>query len=261
MYYITREIKKNKELKEVLKDNMKFEPIKISKKTEFWENEIDYSLMGNAYELLFQIEQLKKEKRRTEFHTLKYSRGKDILLRSRDEKVSEILLKKIYYAEKDIMKYIHGKKIKENKISKSILFLTHISNIRDDKNIYDRKVKKKEIKEMRYLIKNFDKKILKKIKNSTFSYMVESGLLIGEIDILESKKIIDIKTTTNPTITREIINQQVLYALLLKMNTGIQIKEIGIYFQKYKKLKMVKLKKIIKNEKKIISYLEKKYRC
>ena len=259
MYYITKEIKKNKDLKNILKKNINFKPIKISKKKKYWNNEIDYSLLGNAYELLFQIEQLKKEKRNTEFHGLKYSRGKEILLRMRDEKISSKLLSQIYKEEKNIMKYISGKK--KIKISKSILFLTEISNIRNDTPISKIKISKKDKKEMKYLIKNFDKKIFKKIKNSNFSYMVEAGLLIGEIDILQSKKIIDIKTTTNPTITREIINQQILYSILLKINTGIEIKEIGIYFQKYKKLKMLKIKKIIKNEKEIISYLQKKYRC
>ena len=259
MYYITKEIRYNKDLKKILKENIKFSPIKISKKNKYWENEIDYSLLGNAYELLFQIIQIKKEKRNTEFHSLKYSRGKEILLRSREEKISSVLLKQIYQEEKNIMMYLSGKK--KTKIEKSILFLTHISNIRNDDNIKKIKIRKKEIKEMKYLINNFDKKIMKKIKNANFSYMVEAGLLIGEIDILIPKKIIDIKTTTNPTITREIINQQILYAILLKINTGIEIKEIGIYFQKYKKLKMVKMKKLIKNEEAIISYLEKKYKC
>ena len=259
MYYITKEISKNEELKNILKENIEFSPIKISKKKKYWENEIDYSLMGNAYELLFQIKQLKKEKRKTEFHGLKYSRGKGILLKNRENKIASKILKKIYFSEKEIMKYLSNQKYKN--IAKSILILTHVANIRNDENIKKIKISKKEIKEMNYLIKTFDKKILKKIKNSSFSYMVESGLLIGEIDILESKKIIDIKTTTNPKITREMINQQILYALLLKINTGIEVKEIGIYFQKYKKLKMIKLKKIIKNEKYIINYLEKKYRC
>ena len=261
MYYITKEIKYNKELKNILKENIKFNPIKISNKKLYWENEVDYSLMGNAYELLFQIEQIKKEKRISEFHGLKYSRGKEILLRTRNENTSNKLLKKIYKAEKNIMRYLSSKNKKKIKIEKDILILTNISNIRNDEKINSFKIKNKDIKEMKFLIKHFDKKIFKKIKNSTFSYIVEGGLLIGEIDILQSKKIIDIKTTTNPIITREIINQQILYALLLKINTGIEIKEIGIYFQKYKKLKMIKLKKIIKNEDAINSYLEKKYRC
>ena len=257
MYYITREIKYNKKLKKILKKNINFSPLRISNKHKGWKNEINYSLLGNAYELLFQINQIKKEKRISDFHSLKYSRGKEILLKYKDQETSFNILKKIYLYEKIIMRYISNNKTKG--IDKAILYLTEVSNIRRDEDILKIKLKKEDIKELTYMRKKFNKKIFKKIKNSTFSYIVESGLLIGEIDIIEKNRIVDIKTTYDPIITRDMINQQILYVLLLEIGHGVKTKEIGIYFQKYNKLKIIKVKKLLKNKKRIISYLKVKY--
>lgn len=259
MYFVTKEIVKNKDLKNILKENINFKTISISEKSKYWDYDIDFSLLGNAYEMLFQIQQIKKEKRLSEFHGLKYSRGKEILIRSRYEYSSQNLLKKINKYEKIIMNYLYGNK--EKKIEEAILYLTRIAEIRDDEKIKEINILKEEIKQLKIMKKNFDKKILKKIKNSNFNYVVESGYLTGEIDILNKDIIIDIKTTIYPEITRDMINQLIIYTILLEINTGIEIKKVGIYFEKYKKLKIIKIKKLFKDKNKIREYLEKRYRC
>ena len=259
MYFVTKEIVKNKTLKKVLKENTKFKNISISKKDKYWDYDIDFSLLWNAYEMLFQLHQIKKENRLSEFHGLKYSRGKEILIRSRYEYLSQKLLKKIHKYEKIIMNYLYGNK--EKKLEEAIIYLTRVAEIRDDTKIKEIDIFKEDIKQLKIMNKNFDKKILKKIKNSNFNYVIEAGYLTGEIDILNNQTIIDIKTTIYPKITREMINQLIIYAILLEINTGIEIKEVGIYFEKYKKLKTIKVKKLFKNKKNIIEYLEKRYRC
>lgn len=261
MNYVTKEIKYSKTLRKVLKKTVSFKEKDISSKFKTRNQKSNPTIIGNAYELVFQIEYFKKEKNIFEFYNLKYSRTKKLLMENVHTEKTENILKSIFEHEKNIIRYMSGKKVKD--LYKSILYLTEVSFIREihDSIKFIEKSNKKDIKELKSLHKKINKRIFKKIKGADFNVVLQSGYLVGEIDILNKSMITDIKTTIFPTITKDMIYQQILYKIVLESsNPDRKIKYISIYLSKYNKLVTFKYSKIIKNEKLLKKHLQKAYR-
>jgi len=260
MNYVTSEIKYNKELKKVLKRTISFSRKTFSKKIKGSNKYTDNSIIGNSYELLFQIEYLKKENRIFEFYNLKYARAKKILTDNVSSEKSDKILTNVFKHEKNIIMYMQGKKVKS--LYKSILYLTELNNIREhiDYKSFNTISDKYEEKELKKLHKNLNKKIFKKLKGVEFNKVIQSGYLVGEIDLLTNNMITDIKTTAFCEITKEMIYQQILYKLIVETSTDQKIKYISIYLSKFNMLKTYKVNKLIKKEKELKKYLQKRYR-
>lgn len=261
MNFVTKEIKYSKNLRKVLKKTVSFKEKNISSKIKYRNKKSTPTLIGNAYELIFQIEYLKKEKNIFEFYQLKYSRTKKLLMDNVRSDKTENILKSIFKHEKNIIMYMSGKRVKA--LYKSVLYLTEISSIReiDDISKFYEKSQKNDEKELKKLHSKLNKKIFKSLKGSEFNYVLQSGYLLGEIDILTKNMITDIKTTRFPKITKDMIYQQVIYKIILESSKpDIKIKYISIYLSKYNKLVKFKYSSIVKKEKDLKKYLQKAYR-
>jgi len=271
MYYVTTELKKNKELRKTILDNIKFKEFSFSKKTKFYNKEnANPLILGSAYEIVLQVEKLKKEKNPYELRNLKFNRGINLIMSIDQSIMTKKVLKNVkYWIQKYnksmyiLIKYIKGKKIKAKKIAEAILFLNFISYFREVKNIFYFKPKytKEDIYEVATFIKGIKKKLLKKIfkgeKSVSFNYLLSKGYLAGEIDILTSKTIYDIKTTSYPTFTKDMIIQLILYYFLSKEKQ----KQGAIVFSKFNHIEYINIQKIFKKKglKKIKRILKKNY--
>jgi len=275
MYFVTRELKKNKDLREVILNNIKFKQYSFSNKEKHYENnKANPMVLGSAYEIVLQIEKLRKEKNPYEIRNLKFNRGINVIMGIDPSLVNKDVKKKLKrwinkYNEnlRILVKYIEGKNIKEKKLAEAILFLNFISLFREYKNVFyfEEKYTKQDIKEVAEFLKDFKKKFMKKIFKKEdfirFNYLVSKGYLSGEIDILTDTYIYDIKTTAYPDFTKDMILQLVLYYVLLKRQ-GIKIEKGGIIFSKFKHIEYIDYNKLFKKKglKKIEDFLENKYR-
>jgi len=104
------------------------------------------------------------------------------------------------------------------------------------------------------------KKIFESGEFVRFNYVINTGYLAGEIDIITDDYIYDIKTTAFPDFTKDMVIQLVLYYFLLKSH-GIEKDKAGIIFSKFNHIEEIKFKKLFKKkgEQKISKYLEDKY--
>ena len=260
MNYVTKEIKYSKKLRKILKKEVSFKEIDVKNKIKKRKKKSNPSLIGNAYELLFQIEFLIKEKNIFDFYNLKYSRTKTLIRDNVQTEIGTKVLKSIYKHEKNIIMYMDKKKV--SGLYESILYLTDIAYIREVKDIYkfEKRFTKRDQSELKDMHKKMDKKIFKKINGCEFNVVVQNGYLLGEVDILTKDNIIDIKTTIFPTITKEMIYQQIIYKIMIEKSLNRKIKTISIYLSKYNYLVNFKYKKLMKNENKLKKYLEKRYK-
>lgn len=258
MKYVTKEIQK-KEIRKVLDKYIDFKEYNITDEEYTVSKGINNSIIGSSFEILFQIEKLKYEKKEMKIERMKFFRGY-ILISScfkkigADDKIKE-LLRKSDAAIEIINKYLSNKKVNNKSLMKSILFLDFISLFREPKQIYYYKEKfgSAEVKELILLKDNIGKKILKKYKGAYFNYGVSFKEIAGEIDILVEEKIIDMKSTNYPIFTKDMIFQLVMYWYVCK-KSGISIEKIGIFFTRFNKVEMFKVKNIV--SKKLIKELD-----
>lgn len=256
------EIIKKEEVKNILKKEIKYPEIKLKKEMKYYKNPENHNLIGIAYEIIFQIEYMKKNKlnnmnyikayRRIEYLTNLKEKVSDI----KKEKINKIInnLKK---TEKNIKNYIFNK----GKINyKNIFYLVWISNIREQKQLkiknIDLKKDVKDVKDLKHLkkgIKRF-KKILK--DEIRFNVYEKKADIVGEIDIKSRKYILDIKTVIEGKVNEYMINQLIMYYLISK-NEEYKPKKIGILFSRFGKIKFVKIRKILskKGEQRLIKQL------
>lgn len=253
------EIIKKEEVKNILKKEIKYPEIKLKKEMKYYKNPENHSLIGIAYEIVFQIEYMKKNKlnnmnyikayRKIEYLTNLKEKVSDI----KKEKINKIInnLKKI---EKNIKNYIFNK----GKINyKNIFYLAWISNIRMQKQLKIKDIYlKKDVKDLKILkkgIKRFKKILKNEIK---FNVYEKKEDIVGEIDIKNKRYILDIKTVIEGKVNEYMINQLIMYYLISK-NEEYKPKKIGILFSRFGKIKFVKIRKILskKGEKRLIKQL------
>lgn len=243
---------KNKEFKKKLKEIITYPKGKIEEDLEFIGDPKNYSLIGHAYEILFQIEYLKKRKS-VNINTIKSFRKRGLLLKFKastsDEYMEkiEVILDKLKNIEKNIYLYIQGKR----KLSlKNVLYLAKVGNIRELSDIEFSKIKKRDISDMEELHLSFKKKEVIKLleKEIEFNIMVQHETTNGEIDMKLKDCIIDIKTVISGRITKDTLNQLVLYYCLAK-NELYKPKKIGIFFSRFGKVKYFKIRDLISEEK------------
>lgn len=242
---------RNKEFKKKLKEIIKYPKGKIEEDLEFIGDPKSYSLIGHAYEILFQIEYLKKRKS-VNINTIKSFRKRGLLLKFKastsDEYIEKIekILDKLKKIEKNIYLYIQNKR----KLSfKNILYLAKIGNIREISDIDFSKIKKRDIEDIKELYLSFNKKEVKKFleKEMEFNVIVQYETLNGEIDIKMKDAIIDIKTVISGRITKDILNQLIIYYCMSK-NELYKPKKIGIFFSRFGKIKYFKIRDLISEE-------------
>ncbi len=234
--FVTQLIKEKKNIfkKYINYPEFKYENLKV------YEDPVNYSIIGHAYEILFQLKYFKRNN--YSLRNIKGLEKKELILSFKKSKLRDKILKKLYKIEK---------RINNNTYSmKDVLNLAYISNIRLEKDI----IKKQHIDDMDILdLKKLNKSIkYKKLmkKDLIFNSFVSDDNIIGEIDIKSRKMIIDIKTVVDGTIKQDFINQLILYYLL---SENRDIKKIGILFSRFKKLKVFKIRDILskKKEKKL----------
>lgn len=238
---------------------------KVKNELKYYNNPKNHDLIGHAYEIMFQLFYL-KENERTDIFVLKcfkdfYKLG---VLSKRisseyKRKLNKII--KLYTnIEKRIKNYLTNKKYKlDNRILKDILYLSQLVRIRDLEDIFKlKKIKKKDIRDLKILKESlFEYNDLIK-KDILFNVSLRNNDLniSGELDLVLSNTIIDIKTVTENKITKKFINQLVLYYLLTKNKN---IKKVGILFSRYGCLKLFHIRDIIseKNERKLVKFFDK----
>lgn len=132
--FVTQLIKEKKNIfkKYINYPEFKYENLKV------YENPINYSIIGHAYEILFQLKYFKRNN-----YSLRNVKGlekKELILSFKKSKLRDKILKKLYKIEK---------RINNNTYSmKDVLNLAYISNIRLEKDI----IKKQHIDDMDILI-------------------------------------------------------------------------------------------------------------
>lgn len=206
---------------------------------KFYKYPDNHSLVGHAFEILFQIKYIKKNN--LPINTIKAYRKLEFL-KSINTKTSGFAIWNLKRIEKAIL---------SNKYTmKDILYLSYISNIREEKDLRKKyelnDSDAEDLKELKNHIKY--KKLIKEKIN--FNVYVKSNNILGEIDIRTKDSIIDIKTVSNGELKESYINQVILYYLMSKDKN---IKKVGILFSRFGKLKMYKIKDLLskKNEKKL----------
>lgn len=272
MYFVTKEISENKKLKGILKENLKFKEIEFSEEFKSAKYDSNPLIIGSSFEILFQVEKFKREKNSYKLRNLKYNRGFNLLsqaLEIVEDKYKDKIkdwLKEFRKSQQVLIDYIEEGSVSDKKLIKAILFLNFISLFRELKNVYYFKPKysKEDVKELVKLKDSFSKKILKKLEKKSdfiyFNYVLNDGYLSGEIDILTDNCIYDIKTTSIPVFTKEMLYQLIMYYFLLKRN-GIKVKKIAILFSKHSEIIELKIKDLfIKDgESKIEEFLKEEY--
>jgi hypothetical protein len=244
------ELIKNDKIINILRKEIKYPEIKIKNDLRYYKNPENHSLIGHAYEILFQIEYLKKNKSNNMYY-IKAFRKINFLIDLK-EKVSDVkkekinkIIKKMKKIEKNISNYIF---YKEKLNFKDIFYLAWISNIREQKQLkiknIDLKEDVKDLKNLKKGIKNFKKILKDEIK---FNVYEKKEDIVGEIDIKNKKYILDIKTVIDGKINEYMINQLIMYYLISK-NEEYKPKKIGILFSRFGKIKFVKIRKILSKE-------------
>lgn len=256
-----------KEFENVFEKYINYPKVEIEKEI-LYKNPKNHDLIGHAYEILFQLFYL-KYKGINDIYRLKCFReySNFNFLQSTVSVIFENKLKKIILKyrtiENRIREFVINKELKiDRRILKDILFLAKLLIHKEE--IYNiRKVNKKDIRDLKELIKGL--KNFKRIFNEKlcFNVFLNHYNLIGEADFIYNKVLVDIKTITENKITKKHINQLVLYYILLKKN-NYKINEIAILFSRYGEICFFSIKDIIsekgekKLEKKIFKYFDKK---
>lgn len=191
----------------------------------------NYSLIGHAYEVLFQLKYLRKKNPRG-IYILKAFKKRNWLKEYENINKVKKILNQLTLIEKRI--YLKKETIRD------ILFLANVGLIRNPKK-FKIEINKEDIRDLRSLSKS-----LKDFKNIMrrdlyFNVYVKKGNVKGEIDIVGDNFIIDIKTVKSSKITTYQINQLITYSLLLDK----KIKKIGILFSRFGVLRFFKVKDLI----------------
>lgn len=216
--------------KDKFKKKIKYPEIK-EKDIKYYNSPKNHSLIGYAYEVLFQLKYLRKHNSKN-VYILKAFKKRDMLMQYHYIKRVRKILVNLALIEKRI--YLGKETLKD------VLYLANVGLIRKIKE-FNIEINKEDIKDLKALkkgLKDF-KDILE--ENLSFNVYVEKGNVKGEIDIIGDDFIIDIKTVKDFKITEYQINQLLSYSLLLNK----KIKKIGILFSRFGKVKFFKVKDLI----------------
>jgi len=274
MYNVTTELKKNKKLRTTILDNINFKAFNTSDHNSYYSSSNpSHSFLGTVYEVCLFIQKIKFEKDSYRISQLNSNRGYSILrsvdLSSVDKKTSRKVrawIKQYNSSIRILVDLVRGYSVSSKKVVNAILFISFISLFREPKQIFYFKPKynSSDFSETKKFLKSIDKKFVKSLfKNErkvSFNQLITAGYLAGEIDILSSSRIIDIKTVNSSRFTNDMIIQLVLYYFLARQNE-IYIKDLSILFSKFGHLETINTKKLFKKKgkKKILKRLEKDY--
>lgn len=268
--YVTSEIKTNKKLISAINKYTKFKPYQIKSGIIVSTTPKHPSLIGNAFEVLFQIEIFKKKGILFDFRKFKAFRGLAIIyseiqkLKVTEREKALYIMNVVQKHESIIYKYSNNYKIKKDDLYRSVLFLAYLGQIRDFNDFFTLKFKinKMDKDDLALFHKTINSKFVDKYSknNMVFNQVIKYNELYGEIDLIIDNCIIDIKTTRTGYFSDEMYKQLIMYYFLLKKN-GVHLKTISIYFARFDKEERININKtFIKNgEKKLENIFDRIY--
>lgn len=266
---LTKELKQNKELKELIESSIKIKETTILERKDIkHEIKTDFknsATVGTAFDYMIRFK-LEKNKNVKEISFL----AKEVYMHLKNQ--TSRFDNNFFFAIEQLNSYLNGieteyyiesiiyfslfDKLFRNGDMEDLLKVTEIKNIKQIFNpVYQDLVElNKSIKKIK---ENFNGNYF--ILNPSFSQSNKIGG--ADADIIMDDILIDIKTITVAKITKEMIAQLIGYYILAKKD-NLKINKIGIYFSRYEKLQIYNISEIItpENLEKIETFFKKEYK-